>query len=282
MWTYQLHPYRLTVCTQSLPSDDENLPPFTRGFPDSWDRSHSPSDTDPLQPYPPWYHSFSRLPFSYSHSRSHSCSPYEQCPWAEPHRAGHFSWYRHRPPYRAHHSRSPSQGQRHRSHNPDPWHVPHRHYEHPRSWSHNFSYESSRSHSCDQYCCYNRRSHDTPHTATHGATPCRSLTHRAVAPATPQRRARPRHGSHGPAQQTHGIPMPPTAPLSGPWQAGLPQPNPCHPTSQTTTSLTLTFYLTPPSLKPPPTPTTHVTTHLHMIPLATLGAAHTTNPAPLQ
>ena len=45
----------MAASTRSSPSDDEHLPPFPSCFPDFGGRSHSPSETDPLQPHQPRY-----------------------------------------------------------------------------------------------------------------------------------------------------------------------------------------------------------------------------------
>ena len=92
-----------------LPSDDEDLPLFAGSFLDRRDRSRCSSETDPLQPYPPWYRSFSCSPLTFSRSRSRSCSPFERHPRAEPRCTSRYDLDLHRPFYSGSHSCSPSQ-----------------------------------------------------------------------------------------------------------------------------------------------------------------------------
>ena len=166
----------MATSNRSSPSDDEHLPPFPGCFPDFGDRSHSPSETDPLQLHQPRYHTFSRSPLAYSRSRSPSRSPARH-PWAEPRSTDHGNLDPLRPGHGYCRPRTPSQGRcRHPSprlpdysHTPAMWRIQH-HNNCRRSPSRDFPYRSShsRSRSRDRYHHYSRRSHDTSHTE-----PCR-------------------------------------------------------------------------------------------------------------
>ena len=172
----------MAISTRPSLSDNEDLPPFAGCFPDLGDRSRSPSEIDPVQPYQPWYRPVRHSPLTYSRSRSRSHSPVWH-PWAESHRTSRYSLDLLRPSLSYSHSCSPSQGWHHHltsqlpgySRDPVPWRLQHRrcHKRH-RCQSCDLSYRSSRSRSRNPYRHYSHCSHDTDSAWSNMADPWHS------------------------------------------------------------------------------------------------------------